>query len=338
MSPVRVAINGFGRIGRQIVKLAINDPSIEFVGINDLFDVPTMVHLLKYDSVFGRAEASIEAKGSAIVINGKPIPVSSERDPTKLPWKALGAQVVLECTGKFTDREGAATHLAAGAHKVIVSAPAKGVDATICVGVNPKAYDAATHHIISNASCTTNCLAPIAKVIHEQFHIECGFMTTIHSYTSDQRLMDSPHTDLRRARAAAVSQIPTSTGAARAVGLVLPALKGKLDGIAIRVPTPNVSCLDLVATCATSVTVKGLNGVLKAAAEGELKGILGFSEEPLVSIDYLGDTRSSIVDALSTAVIPGEGGRMIKVLAWYDNETGFSYRMIDLAKYVGERL
>lgn len=338
MSPIRIAINGFGRIGRQIVKMAINDPSIEFVGINDIYDVPTMVHLTKYDSVFGRAEVSVEGRDGAIVVNGETIPVTAEKDPTKLPWKSVGAQIVLECTGKFTGKEAAEAHITAGARKVLVSAPAKGADATICYGVNHTSYDPARHNVLSNASCTTNCLAPIANVLHDNFRIEYGFMTTIHSYTADQRLMDSPHKDLRRARAAAMSQIPTTTGAARAMGLVLPELKGRLDGIAIRVPTPNVSCLDLVAVCGKQTTAKDVNAALKKAADGELKGILAFSGEPLVSIDYLGDVHSSIVDGALTAVIPGEGGKMVKVIAWYDNETGFSQRMIDLAKYVGERL
>lgn len=338
MSPIRVAINGFGRIGRQIVKAGINDPLIEFVGINDLFDLPTMVHLCKYDSVFGRTTASIEARDGALVINGKAIPVTSEKDPTKLPWKKAAAQVALECTGKFTDREGAAAHLTAGAAKVIISAPAKNADATICMGVNHQAYDPARHTILSNASCTTNCLAPVVKVVHERFRIASGFVTTIHSYTSDQRLTDSPHKDLRRARAAAVSQIPTSTGAARAVGLVLPELRGKLDGIAIRVPTPNVSCIDLVALCEEPVSAAAINAACKAAAHGALKGILAYTEEPLVSVDFMGDTHSAIVDGSLTATVPSEGARMAKIIAWYDNEAGFSQRMVDVTKYVGERL
>ena len=334
MSPVKIGINGFGRIGRIILRRAINDPMIQFVGINDVFDVPTMVHLLKYDSIFGRAQASIEAKENAIVINGKAIPISKETDPTKLPWKALGAQIVLECTGKFTDKEKATAHLTAGAKKVIISAPAKGDDLTVVMGVNHHAYDPNKHTVISNASCTTNCLAPVAKVLNEKFGIERGFMTTIHSYTNDQRLMDGPHKDLRRARAGAMSQIPTTTGAAKAVGLVLPELKGKLDGFAIRVPTPDVSCVDLVCVCKKSPKADEVNSALKRAADGELKGVLAYSDEPLVSADYLGNTHSSIIDAECTKVIDN----LVKVLAWYDNECGFSARMIDLAKYIGEKL
>ncbi|MBI2975213.1 MAG: type I glyceraldehyde-3-phosphate dehydrogenase [Deltaproteobacteria bacterium] len=334
MAPIKVGINGFGRIGRIIMRHAINDPLIQFVGINDVFDVAAMAHLLKYDSIFGRAQVSIETKGDSLVINGKSIPISKETDPTKLPWKTLGAQVVLECTGKFTDKEKAAAHLTAGAKKVIVSAPAKGDDLTVVMGVNHQAYDPAKHTVISNASCTTNCLAPVAKVLHETFGIERGFMTTIHSYTNDQRLMDGPHKDLRRARAGAMSQIPTTTGAAKAVGLVLPELKGKLDGFSVRVPTPDVSCVDLVCVCKKAATVDSINASLKKAAEGNLKGIMAYSDEPLVSVDYLGNTHSAIIDAECTKVIDN----LVKVLAWYDNETGFSARMIDLAKYVGERL
>lgn len=334
MSPVKIGINGFGRIGRFVVRAAINDANIDFVGINDLFDTKTMAHLLKYDSVFGRANFSVEAEANALIINGKKIPVTSEKDPTKLPWGEYGASVVFECTGQFANRAAAAQHLQGGAKKVIVSAPAKEADLTCCYGVNHTAYNASKHDVISNASCTTNCLAPVAKVLHETFGIESGLMTTIHSYTNDQRLMDSPHKDLRRARSAALSQIPTTTGAARAVGLVLPELKGKLDGIAIRVPTPNVSCLDLTASLTKSATAEEVNSALKKAAEGELKGTLRFCEEPLVSIDFLDDHHSSIVDAGSTNAI----GNLVKVLAWYDNEAGFSYRMLDVAKYVGSKL
>lgn len=334
MSPIKVGINGFGRIGRNILRFAINDPLVQFVGINDVFDIPTMAHLFKYDSIFGRVSASIEAKGNALVINGKTIPVTKETDPSKIPWKNSGAQIVLECTGKFTDREKVIAHLSAGAKKVIISAPAKGEDLTVVMGVNNHIYDNAKHSIISNASCTTNCLAPVAKVLHEKFGIERGFMTTIHSYTNDQRLMDGPHKDLRRARAGAMSQIPTTTGAAKAVGLVLPELKGKLDGFAVRVPTPNVSCVDLVCVCKRSAKAEDINAALKKASETELKGILGYSEEELVSVDYIGNIHSSIVDASCTKTIDN----LVKILAWYDNEAGFSARMIDLAKYVGERL
>lgn len=334
MTPVKVAINGFGRIGRHVVRVAANDPSIEIVAINDLFDSKILAHLLKYDSIFGRAQLNVEAKENAIIVNGRSIKLTAEKDPTQLPWKELGVQVVMECTGRFTDREKAAMHLTAGAKKVIVSAPAKGADATFVMGVNHETYDNSKHHVVSNASCTTNCLAPFAKVLHENFKIERGLMTTIHSYTNDQHLMDTPHKDYRRARAGAMSQIPTKTGAAAAVGLVLPELKGKLDGFAVRVPTPNVSCVDLVATLGRNVTAEEVNAAFKKASEKELKGILGFSEEPLVSVDYVGNHHSSIVDGLSTKAIDN----MVKVLSWYDNEAAFSVRMNDLAKYMGERL
>lgn len=334
MSPIKVGINGFGRIGRNILRHAINDPLVQFVGINDVFDIGAMAHLLKYDSIFGRAEMSIEAKDNALILNGKKITITKETDPAKIPWKDLGAQIVLECTGKFTEREKVNAHLTAGAKKVIVSAPAKGEDLTVVMGVNHKNYDAEKHTVLSNASCTTNCLAPVAKVLHANFGIERGFMTTIHSYTNDQRLMDGPHKDLRRARAGAMSQIPTTTGAAKAVGLVLPELKGKLDGFAVRVPTPNVSCVDLACVCKKAASTAEVNAALKKAAESELKGILGYSEEPLVSVDYLGNTHSSIVDSECTKTIDN----LVKVLAWYDNEAGFSARMVDLTKYIGERL
>lgn len=334
MSPVKVAINGFGRIGRYVVKVAANDPGIQIVAINDLFDSKMLAHLLKYDSVFGRAHLSVEAKEDALIVNGQTIRLFKETDPTKIPLKDVGATIVMECTGKFTDRDKAALHLQAGAKKVIVSAPAKNADATFVMGVNDKSYDPAKHHIVSNASCTTNCLAPVAKVLHDNFIIERGLMTTIHSYTNDQRVMDGPHKDYRRARAAAVSQIPTTTGAAKAVGLVLPELAGKLDGYAIRVPTPNVSCVDLTVNCTKPMTVESVNKCMKQAAEGSLKGILGYSEEPLVSVDYIGNVHSSTFDALSTKVI----GNMVKILAWYDNEAAFSVRMVDLAKHLGERL
>ena len=334
MSPTRIAINGFGRIGRAALRLSMNDPQVEFVGINDLFDVKTMAHLLKYDSVFGRANLSVEAKENALVVNGKTIPVTKETDPSKLPWKADGVHVVLECTGKFVDPEKAKAHLTAGAKKVIISAPAKGECKTFVMGVNHTAYNPATDNIVSNASCTTNCLAPVAKVLHENFGIERGFMTTIHSYTNDQRVMDGPHKDLRRARAAAVSQIPTTTGAAKAVGLVLPELKGKLDGFAVRVPTPDVSCVDLVCLMKKSVKAEEVNAALKKASESTLKGILAYTEEELVSCDFIGTSVSSTVDATLTKT----NENLVKVLAWYDNEWGFTCRLMDLAKYIGEKL
>ncbi len=334
MSPTRIAINGFGRIGRAALRMSINDPQVEFVAINDLFDVKTMAHLLKYDSIFGRADVSVEARDNALVVNGKVIPVTSETDPTKLPWKALNVHVVLECTGKFVDPAKASAHLTAGAKKVIISAPAKGECKTFVVGVNHTTYNAATDHIISNASCTTNCLAPVAKVLHENFGIERGFMTTIHSYTNDQRVLDGPHKDLRRARAAAISQIPTTTGAAKAIGLVLPELKGKLDGFSMRVPTPNVSCVDLVCIVKKPAKKEDVNAALKKAAEGALKGVLAYTEEPLVSCDFIGTSVSSTIDSEFTKV----NENLVKVLAWYDNEWGFTARMMDLTKYIGERL
>lgn len=334
MSPTKIAINGFGRIGRCALRACINDPQVEFVGINDLFDVQTMAHLLKYDSVFGRADMSIEARENVLTVNGKSIPVTKETDPTKLPWKKDGVHVVLECTGKFVDPEKARAHLTAGAKKVIISAPAKGECKTFVVGVNHTSYNPSTDDVISNASCTTNCLAPVAKVINDNFGIERGFMTTIHSYTNDQRVLDGPHKDLRRARAAAISMIPTTTGAAKAVGLVLPELKGKLDGFAVRVPTPNVSCVDLVCIVKKATKTEDVNAALKKASEGALKGILAYTEEPLVSCDFIGTSVSSTVDAGYTKV----SENLVKVLAWYDNEWGFTCRMMDLAKYVGEKL
>jgi glyceraldehyde 3-phosphate dehydrogenase len=334
MSPVKVAINGFGRIGRHVVRVAANDPGVEIVAINDLYDSKTLSHLLKYDSTAGRAALSVEASEDKFVVNGHTIKLFAEKNPENLPWKELGIDVVLECTGFFADKDKASAHLKAGAKKVIISAPAKNVDATFVVGVNHETYNAAEHNVVSNASCTTNCLAPVAKVLHDYFKIEHGLMTTIHAYTNDQRILDLPHKDLRRARAAALSQIPTTTGAAKAVGLVLPDLAGKLDGMAIRIPTPNVSCVDLTVVCNKKTSAKEVNSALKKASENELKGILGYSDEPLVSIDYNGNPHSSIVDGLSTKVL----GNMIKVLSWYDNETAFSVRMVDLSKYMGERL
>lgn len=334
MTPVKVAINGFGRIGRHIVRSAINDPAVSIVAINDLFDSHLLAHLLKYDSVYGKAALSIEAKESEIVVNGNPIKLFKEKDPARLPWKDLGVEVIHECTGLFTEREKAAAHLTAGAKKVIISAPGKNADATFVMGVNHETYNPAKHHIVSNASCTTNCLAPIAKVMHENFRVERGLMTTIHAYTNDQKIMDAPHKDLRRARAGALSQIPTTTGAAKAVGLVLPELAGKLDGFAIRVPTADVSCVDLTVICSRPVTAESVNAAFKKASETKLKGILGYSEEPLVSIDYVGNTHSSIVDGPLTKVIDN----LVKVLAWYDNEGAFSERMVELTKYIGEKL
>jgi len=329
---VKIGINGFGRIGRVIVRAAQRTGAdVDFVAINDLTDAQTLAHLLKYDSVHGIFPGEVQAKGESLLVNGKGIKVTAIKDPAQLPWKELGVDVVMECTGLFRDKDKAAKHLEAGAKKVIISAPAKGPDITIVMGVNHKAYDPNKHHIISNASCTTNCLAPVAKVLLDNFGIKRGLMTTIHAYTNDQSLLDFPHKDLRRARAAALSMIPTTTGAAAAVALVLPQLKGKLDGLAIRVPTPNVSIVDLVVEVEKETGVDSVNAALKKASQGELKGILGYTEEPLVSIDFNGNTLSSIVDAATTAVIEG---RMVKVLAWYDNEMGYSARMVDLAKFI----
>ncbi len=329
---IQVGINGFGRIGRNLLRAALGDPEINFVAVNDLTDPKTLAHLLKYDSVHGRFEGEVEAGDGEIVVNGKAIKVLSERDPANLPWEELGVEVVIESTGIFTKRPGAEKHLKAGAKKVIISAPATDEDITIVLGVNDDKYDPAMHHIISNASCTTNCLAPVAKVLHEKFKINHGLMTTTHAYTNDQKILDLPHGDLRRARAAAVSMIPTSTGAAKAVSLVLPELKGRLDGMAIRVPTQDVSVVDLVAEVDSEVTAEEVNTALREAAEGPLKGILEYTEEPLVSVDFLGNPASSTVDALSTKVI---GTKMVKVLSWYDNEWGFSCRMVDMIKKVG---
>ena len=328
---LRVGINGFGRIGRNFFRICLEEKGIEVVGINDLTDAKTLGHLLKYDSVHGISKADVQARDNSIVVNGKEIGVSSITDPAQLPWKKLKVDIVLESTGRFYDREGASKHLAAGAGWVTISAPAKEPDATVCMGVNEDSLDVAKHKIISNASCTTNCLAPMAKVIDQTFGIKRGLMTTIHSYTNDQRILDLPHKDLRRARAAAVSMIPTTTGAARAVGLVLPHLKGKLDGMAIRVPAPNVSVVDLVAELGKEATAEAVNAALKAAADGPLKGILQYTEEPLVSIDMNGNSHSSIVDASLTKVLDGN---MVKVLSWYDNEWGYSTRLKDLMLYI----
>ena len=326
---LRVAINGFGRIGRSVLRAAIQDQGFEFVAINDLTDAKTLAHLLKYDSVHGIFPGEVSVDGDRIMVNGKGIKVLAVRNPAELPWKDMNVDIVLESTGLFTARDKAAQHLTAGAKKVIISAPATDPDLTVVLGVNDKEYDKTKHHIVSNASCTTNCLAPVAKVLQDSFGIEKGLVTTIHSYTNDQNILDLPHKDLRRARAAALSMIPTTTGAAKAVSLVLPELKGKLDGMAIRVPTANVSVVDLVCTLSKPADAKQINAALKAAAEGPLKGILGFCEEELVSIDFNGNPLSSIVDAPSTKVIEGN---MVKVLSWYDNETGFSNRVIGLMK------
>jgi glyceraldehyde 3-phosphate dehydrogenase len=332
---IRVAINGFGRIGRNVFRASINEPNIEFVAVNDLTDAATLAHLLKHDSVHGNFSADVKVKNGSIFVNGKELKVLAETDPAKLPWKELKVDVVIESTGRFVDRAGSSKHIQAGAKKVIISAPAKEPDITIVLGVNDKEYDKAKHNIVSNASCTTNCLAPVAKVLDENFGIVKGLMTTIHAYTADQRLQDSPHKDLRRARSAAVSMIPTSTGAAKAIGLVMPQLKGKLDGLAIRVPTPNVSLVDLVVELKKPTSKDEVNKLLKAAAKGPLKGVLEYSEEPLVSIDLNGNPNSSIVDATLTSVM---GGNMVKVLAWYDNEWGYSCRVRDLALFLFGKL
>jgi glyceraldehyde 3-phosphate dehydrogenase len=328
---VRVGINGFGRIGRNIMRAALHSSDLDFVAVNDLTNAATLAHLLKYDSVLGNLDASIEATGDGITVDGDSFKVLSVKDPAQLPWKDLGVDVVFESTGIFTGRDGAAKHLTAGAKKVIITAPAKGPDVTVVMGVNDSAYDPKTHHIISNASCTTNCLAPLAKVIHETFGIKKGWMTTIHSYTNDQNLLDLPHKDLRRARAAAMSMIPTTTGAASAVGEVLPQLKGKLDGIAMRVPTPNVSIVDLNALVEKKTTAAEVNAALKAASAGALKGILTVSEADLVSIDFRGNPFSSIVDGPYTKVMDGD---FVKVLSWYDNEWGYSSRCVDLLRKI----
>lgn len=333
----KVAINGFGRIGRNVFKALLKNysDSLEVVAINDLTDPTTLAHLLKYDSLYGRFEGTVEAKEDAIIVNGKEIKIYAERDPKNLPWKQIGVEIVIESTGLFRTREKANLHIEAGAKKVIISAPAKDEDITIVMGVNEAKYDPKKDNIISNASCTTNCLAPFAKVLDEKFGIVEGLMTTVHSYTNDQKILDVPHKDLRRARAAAESMIPTTTGAAKAVAKVLPQLNGKLNGMAVRVPTPTVSMVDLVATLGNDVTVEEINSEFKKASEKNLKGILGYSEEPLVSVDYRGDSRSSIVDGLSTMVI---GKRLVKVIAWYDNEYGYSNRLADLTKYISDRL
>ena len=328
---IKVGINGFGRIGRNILRTALGDKDFDFVAVNDITDTKTLAHLLKYDSILGNLDADISATEGGISVNGDEFKVFSERDPSKIDWESVGAEVVVESTGLFTKREDAARHLRGPVKKVIISAPAKGEDITIVLGVNEGEYDPATHHVISNASCTTNCLAPFTKVLHESFGIVNGQMTTIHSYTNDQKILDLPHKDLRRARAAALSMIPTTTGAAKAIGLVMPALKGKIDGYAMRVPTPNVSVVDFTATLSRSVTDVEVNDALRAAAAGPLKGILAVEDAPLVSIDFRGNSNSSIVDSAFTKVVDGN---LVKVLSWYDNEWGYSCRVRDLIKYV----
>lgn len=328
---VKIAINGFGRIGRLVFRAAWGQPEVEIVAVNDMGDAKVNAHLLKYDSVHGTWDKAVEAEDDYMLVDGKKVLVCSEREPANLPWGELGIDIVVESTGVFNDAKKACAHITAGAKKVVLTAPGKNEDATIVMGVNEETYDAAAHHIISNASCTTNCLAPVAKVLDEKFGIERGLMTTIHSYTNDQRILDRDHKDFRRARAAACSMIPTTTGAAKAVALVLPQLKGKLNGFAVRVPTANVSMVDLVAELKQEATVEEINAVLKEAAEGQLKGILGYTDLPLVSVDFNGCQNSSTVDALSTMVIEGN---MVKVVAWYDNEWGYSNRVVDLVKYI----
>ncbi len=329
--PVKVGINGFGRIGRNVLRAGLNDPEIEWVAANDLTDTKTLAHLLKYDSVLGPLQASVKAEDEHIVVDGKRIRVFAIKDPAELPWESLGVEIVIESTGKFTDATQARKHLRGSVKKVIISAPAKNEDVTIVLGVNEGMYDPAKHHVISNASCTTNCLAPVVKVVHENFRILKGSMTTIHSYTNDQNVLDFPHKDLRRARAAAINMIPTTTGAAKAIGLVIPELKGKLDGLAIRVPTPNVSIVDLVAVVERTTTTEEVNAALKAAAEGPMKGILAYTEDPVVSTDMMQHPASSIVDAALTKVLDGN---LVKVMAWYDNEWGYSLRIVDLIKFL----
>jgi len=331
---IKVGINGFGRIGRNLLRSSMGNSGIEFVAVNDLTSPATLAHLLKYDSILGNLKHDIQAKGDGISIDGKELRVFSEKDPAAIQWESVGAQIVIEATGKFTDAEGAKKHLRGPVKKVIISAPAKNEDITIVLGVNEDKYDPGKHKIISNASCTTNCLAPVAKVIHDSFKIQSGTMTTIHSYTNDQVILDFPHKDLRRARAAALSMIPTSTGAAKAVHLVIPELKGKLDGFAMRVPTPNVSVVDLVVFVEKSTTVDEVNNALKSASEKGLKGILGYETHELVSSDYKGDDRSAIVDAPLTRVV---GGNCVKVIAWYDNEWGYSCRLRDLIGFLGKK-
>ena len=334
---VKVGINGFGRIGRNVLRAAtmMNVRDLEFVAVNDLTDTKTLAHLLKYDSVHGRFGGAVEATADGVKVDGRVIKVLSEKDPARLPWKSLGVDLVLESTGRFTDREQAAAHLTGGAKKVVISAPAKKEDITIVMGVNESKYNPAQHHVISNASCTTNCLVPVVKVILDNFGFASGFMTTVHSYTNDQQILDLPHKDLRRARAAAISIIPTTTGAAKATSLVIPEVKGKIDGVALRVPTPDVSVVALSANVERSTTAQAVNDAFRKAAEGPLKGLLEVSDEPLVSVDYIGTLQSSTIDALSTNVI---GGTLVNVTSWYDNEMGYSARCVDLLRYIGSRL
>ncbi|MDM5200601.1 type I glyceraldehyde-3-phosphate dehydrogenase [Fictibacillus enclensis] len=330
----KVGINGFGRIGRNVFRAALNNPEVEVVAVNDLTDANMLAFLLKHDTVHGKLDATVEVGENSLIVNGKEIKVLAERDPAQLGWGDLGVEVVVESTGRFTKRADAAKHLEAGAKKVIISAPASDEDITIVMGVNEDKYEAGSHHVLSNASCTTNCLAPFAKVLNEKFGIKRGMMTTVHSYTNDQQILDLPHKDYRRARAAAENIIPTTTGAAKAVSLVLPELKGKLNGMAMRVPTPNVSLVDLVAELDKEVSADEVNAALKEAAAGPLKGILGYSDEPLVSTDYNGNTNSSTVDGLSTMVMEGN---MVKVISWYDNETGYSNRVVDLVDFIAKK-
>ncbi len=331
---VKVAINGFGRIGRNVFRASMGNPDFEIVGLNDITDNKTLAHLLKHDSVHGNLKADVSYDDDSVTVDGHTIAVFSERDPAQIPWGSVNAEVVIESTGLFTKAELAGKHLRDSVKKVVISAPAKGEDITIVMGVNDDQYDAASHKIVSNASCTTNCLAPVAKVLHDEFGIRRATMTTVHSYTNDQRTLDLPHSDLRRARAAALNMIPTSTGAAAAIGLVMPDLKGKCDGFSIRVPTPDVSVVDLVVETDKPVTAEIVNAALKAAAEGPLLGVLGYTDEPLVSSDFLGDSRSSIVDSQMTRVI---GDNMVKILTWYDNEWGYSCRVLDLIKMMGDK-
>ncbi|WLR50506.1 type I glyceraldehyde-3-phosphate dehydrogenase [Bacillus tianshenii] len=331
---VKVGINGFGRIGRVVFRAALKNPNVDVVAVNDLTDANMLAHLLQYDSVHGKLDVKVEVKGNNLVVDGKEITVKAERDPANLGWGDLGVEVVIESTGRFTKRDDAAKHIEAGAKKVVISAPAKEEDITVVMGVNEGDYDPANHHVISNASCTTNCLAPFAKVLNDKFGLKRGMMTTVHSYTNDQQILDLPHKDYRRARAAAESIIPTTTGAAKAVAKVLPELNGKLNGMAMRVPTPNVSLVDLVAELDKNVSVEEVNAAFKEAAEGELKGVLAYSEEPLVSRDYNGNPSSSTIDALSTMIIEDN---LVKVVSWYDNESGYSYRVVDLVDYIASK-